>query len=286
MDLAICVRNLTARQVVELGHFAADCGYGEIFIPDGSTGGQTDSAGRLTGRDPWTSFAALFSGTEAVRGTLGVAATPMYHRLILPVMASSLHEMSGGRFSLGLGVSHPEQTARFGVPFPGSPVEYMRSWVRDLAARSASGMAYGGGWKVLVAALGPRMVELGAREADGLILNWLTPEAAAASVRTAREVAPPGSTPRVVLYLRLFSRDAALADVGAYDSLINYHRNFVAQGLLTPEQIALGTTLPRDDLGAARARLEEYREAGLDAVCVYPAGFDSEDRRALELING
>ena len=30
-----------------------------------------------------------------------------------------------------------------------------------------------------LAALGPRMVELGAREADGLILNWLTPEHAA-----------------------------------------------------------------------------------------------------------
>ena len=48
----------------------------------------------------------------AVLGTLGVAAAPMHHPLVLPVMASTLYEMSGGRFSLGLGVSHPEQTAR------------------------------------------------------------------------------------------------------------------------------------------------------------------------------
>jgi alkanesulfonate monooxygenase SsuD/methylene tetrahydromethanopterin reductase-like flavin-dependent oxidoreductase (luciferase family) len=272
--------------VAELGRFAEDCGFGEVFIPDGSTGGQADGAGRLTGRDPWTSFAALFSATRTVRGTLGVAATPMYHRMVLPVMASSLFEMSGGRFTLGLGVSHPEQTARFGAAFPDHPVDYMRSWVRELKNRSAGGMAYGGGWAVLIAALAPRMVELAGREADGVILNWLTPDAAASSVRRLREVAPAGSRPTAALYLRLFARDAVLADVASYDSLINYHRNFVAQGLSTPEGIAAGTTLPRDDVGFARARLEEYREAGLDVACVYPAGFEAEDRRVLQELAG
>jgi alkanesulfonate monooxygenase SsuD/methylene tetrahydromethanopterin reductase-like flavin-dependent oxidoreductase (luciferase family) len=208
----------------------------------------------------------------------------MYHPLILPAMASSLFELSEGRFSLGLGVSHPEQTARFGVSFPDRPIDFMRAWIRDLKARSANGMAYGTGWDVLVAALGPRMVELGARDADGLILNWLTPESAAASVARAREASRGGRTPRVVLYVRLMPRHMAQADAASYDSLINYHRNFLAQGLTSPDAIVNGTTLPRDDLDAARARLDEYRAAGLDTLCLYPAAFDADDRHALEAL--
>jgi alkanesulfonate monooxygenase SsuD/methylene tetrahydromethanopterin reductase-like flavin-dependent oxidoreductase (luciferase family) len=284
LDLAICVRNLPVGQAAEVGRFAADCGFKEVFVPDGSTSGQTDESGRLTGRDPWTWLASLFGATENLRATLGVAATPMYHRMILPVKASTLFELSGGRFSLGLGVSHPEQTARFGIASPDHPVDYMRSWIRELRDRSKSGMAYGRGWKVLIAALGAHMVELGAAEADGLILNWLTPEAAAASVGRARKVTAGGPAPRVVLYVRIFTDAAALSDARAYDALANYHRNFVAQGLSTPEEIAAGTILPIGDPGAARARLEQYRSAGLDAVCLYPAAFAAEDRRALEAL--
>jgi alkanesulfonate monooxygenase SsuD/methylene tetrahydromethanopterin reductase-like flavin-dependent oxidoreductase (luciferase family) len=284
LDLAICVRNLPTEKAAEVGRFASDCGFNEVFVPDGSTSGQTDDAGRLTGRDPWTWLASFFTATEDLRATLGVAATPMYHRLVLPVKASTLFELSGGRFSLGLGVSHPEQTARFGATFPDHPVGYMRAWIRELRDRSDSGMAYGCGWKVLIAALGAHMVELGAAEADGLILNWLTPQAAAASVGRARQVGAGGPPPRVVLYVRVFTEAAALSDARAYDALTNYHRNFVAQGLRTPEEIAAGTILPRGDLGAARARLEQYRSAGLDAVCLYPAAFEAEDRRALEAL--
>lgn len=281
MDLAICVRNLSAKDMADVGRFAEEHGYAEVFAPDGARGGMTDAAGRLVGRDAFASFAALFAATSSLRGTVGVAAAPMHHRLILPVLASTLNELSSGRFSLGLGVSHPEQTALFGVPFPDKQIDYMRSWIRDLRFRSARGMAYGGGWPVLIAALGPRMVQLGAEEAEGIILNWLTPDQAAASVRQVREAAPAGSFPRVMLYLRLMTAEALHADAVRYDAMANYHRNFVAQGITSHDEIVAGTTLPRYDLGAARARLDEYRAAGLDTVCIYPAGFEPADRHAL-----
>jgi alkanesulfonate monooxygenase SsuD/methylene tetrahydromethanopterin reductase-like flavin-dependent oxidoreductase (luciferase family) len=282
MQLAICLRNLPAKQMADVGRFAEDHGYAEVFVPDGARGGMTDADGRLTGRDAFTGLAAMFAATSAVQGTLGVAATPMHHRLVLPVLASTVNELSDGRFSLGLGVSHPEQTAVFGAAFPDKQLDYMRGWVRDLKARSAGGMAYGGGWDVLIAALGPRMVDLGAQEADGLILNWLTPGHAASSVQRVRETAPGGSSPRVALYLRLMTADAAHGDAVRYDAMANYHRNFVAQGITTPEEVVAGTTLPRQDLGRARARLDEYRASGLDTACIYPLSFDGEDRRALE----
>lgn len=142
-------------------------------------------------------------------------------------------------------------------------------------------MTYGGGWPVLLAALGPRMLELGAHDADGLILNWLTPEHAAVSVARVRAAAPPDRRPRVALYLRLMDGPVLHRDAVFYDSMANYHRHFVSQGLVSPADIVAGTTLPRDDLGVARARLDEYRQAGIDTVCLYPIGFDDEDRRAL-----
>ncbi len=285
MDLAICVRNLPANDVADVGRFAEDHGYGEVFLPDGARGGMVDGAGRLGGRDAFASFAAMFAATSSLRGTLGVAALPMHHPLVLPIMASTLHEMSDGRFSLGLGVSHPEQTARFGASFPDKQIDYMRSWTRDLKARSADGMVHGGGWAVLIAALGPRMVQLGAEEADGLLLNWLTPESAASSVRRVREAAPAGSSPRIALYLRLMTAGVALDDAVRYDAMANYHRNFVAQGITTPDDVVAATTLPRDDLGAARARLDQYRASGIGTVCIYPVSFDPDDRRALELLS-
>jgi alkanesulfonate monooxygenase SsuD/methylene tetrahydromethanopterin reductase-like flavin-dependent oxidoreductase (luciferase family) len=244
----------------------------------------TDADRRLNGRDAIATLATMFGRTSTVRGTLGVAAVPMHHRLVLPVLASTLNELSDGRFSLGLGVSHPEQTAAFGVEFPGKQIEYMRGWIRDLKARSADGMAYGGGWPVLLAALGPRMVLLGAEEADGLILNWLTPAHAASSVERVRAAAPAGLPRRIALYVRLMTAEVLHRDAVRYDGMANYHRNFLAQGLATHDDIVAGTTLPRDDLGAARARLDGYRAAGLDTICLYPMTFDVEDRRALEAL--
>ena len=43
------------------------------------------------------------------------------------------------------------------------------------------------------------MVQLGAEEADGLILNWLTPEHAAFAVERIRQAAAAGASPRAAL---------------------------------------------------------------------------------------
>jgi len=282
MELAICVRNLTAAELTAAGRFAEDNGFAEVFVPDSARGGALDSQGRLGGRDAFIGFAAMLSATKTVKATVGVAAVPMHHPLVLPNLASTLQELSGGRFSLGLGVSHPEQTARFGIEFPARQIDYMREWIRDLISRSREGMTFGGGWPVMLAALGPRMVRLGAEEADGLVLNWLTPEQAGKSVEAVRQAAPAGAKPRVALYLRLMTAETAHNDAVRYDAMANYHRNFLAQGLEDHAAVVTQTTLPRDDIGAARDRIEEYRAAGIDTLCIYPVGFEADDRRALE----
>jgi alkanesulfonate monooxygenase SsuD/methylene tetrahydromethanopterin reductase-like flavin-dependent oxidoreductase (luciferase family) len=140
------------------------------------------------------------------------------------------------------------------------------------------GLAFGGGFPVLVGALGPKMVRLGATEADGVVLNWLTPEHAAQTLRSARADAGPGRRPLTVLYVRLSPPAVAHAEARSYDRLGNYHRHFLAQGLTSPEAVVACACLPADDPAAVRERLAAYAEADLDVVCLYPHGFDGDDR--------
>lgn len=278
MELGVCVRDAPINDLVALGRLAEDLGYAEIFVPDGAHGGQRDEHGRVTGRDAWCGLAAVFTATTRLRGAIGVAAVPMYRPLPLAMASSSLTEQSSGRFSLGVGVSHPELTAGHGVVFPERPVGYMRGWLDQLRQLSFDGVSFGGGWPVLLAALGPKMVELGAERSDGVVLNWMTPEHAAASVGTLRALRPDAPA-RSVLYVRLMPAEAARHDASWYATLDNYRRHFEAQGLDEPDAVVAGTTLPLSDLGVARERIAAYRASGIDLLCLYPQAVDASTRR-------
>jgi alkanesulfonate monooxygenase SsuD/methylene tetrahydromethanopterin reductase-like flavin-dependent oxidoreductase (luciferase family) len=80
--------------------------------------------------------------------------------------AGYLHELSGGRFTLGLGVSHQPFNDALGVT-PGKPVPDMRKFVRRLGA---AGPEHGGLPPVYLAALRPRMMALAASVADGVLI--------------------------------------------------------------------------------------------------------------------
>jgi alkanesulfonate monooxygenase SsuD/methylene tetrahydromethanopterin reductase-like flavin-dependent oxidoreductase (luciferase family) len=77
VDLAIYVRNLPAIQLADVGRFAEDHGYTEVFVPDGARGGMTDANGRLNGRDAIATLAAMYGSTSTVRGTLVAPVTPV-----------------------------------------------------------------------------------------------------------------------------------------------------------------------------------------------------------------
>jgi alkanesulfonate monooxygenase SsuD/methylene tetrahydromethanopterin reductase-like flavin-dependent oxidoreductase (luciferase family) len=278
MDLGICVRDIGGSELVELGRFAEQHGYADVFVPDTSNGGMRDKGGRLNGRNAFVALAAMFASTTTVRGALGVAAAIAHRPDSLALTASSLAELSSDRFSLGIGVSHRELATGLGVSFPESPIAYMRSWLSDMRAASQDGTSFGGGWPVLLGSLGPRMTELGATGADGVVLNWLTPEHTAETVRAVRAAEPSPSSCKTILYVRVMPDEAARADAISYDALANYHRNFVAQGLNDVDAIVAGTTLRLGDLNHARARIDEYRASGLDLLCVYPHALDPADR--------
>jgi|TARA_B110001454_G_scaffold104994_1_gene98859 alkanesulfonate monooxygenase SsuD/methylene tetrahydromethanopterin reductase-like flavin-dependent oxidoreductase (luciferase family) len=275
MELGICMRDLPVQEVVRLGNFSEDHGYSSIYLPE--TGNRTPEGG-LAGRSPWISLAAMFAATEHVGGAVGVAAAPFRSLPHLALSAATLNEQSNGRFSLGIGVSHREAATRLGVPFPTSPLRWMEVACDELMGQARFGVTFGQGFPVLVGALGPKMVEMGAARSDGLVLNWLTPEHAQETVTLAREVGRAnGRTPYTVLYVRLSPYDALHTDAVNYDAMINYHQHFERQGLTTPEDVVAGTCLQSDDVGQARDKLAAWADAGIDLVCVYPHGLNQSE---------
>ncbi len=275
MELGICMRDLPVTQVVQLGKFAENHGYSSIYLPE--TGNRTPNGG-LAGRSPWISLAAMFAETEHVGGAVGVAAAPFRSLPHLALSAATLQEQSEGRFSLGIGVSHREAADRLGVPFPTSPLRWTEIACDELMGQARFGLTFGQSFPVLVGALGPKMVELGASRSDGLVLNWLTPQHARETIDLARNAGQAnGRTPYTVLYVRLSPYEALHTDAVNYDAMANYHHHFVRQGLMTPEDVVAGTCLRSDDLGHAKEQLNAWAEAGIDLVCAYPHGLEQAE---------
>jgi alkanesulfonate monooxygenase SsuD/methylene tetrahydromethanopterin reductase-like flavin-dependent oxidoreductase (luciferase family) len=96
----------------------------------------------------------------------GTAIAPIYQRTV-PDFAQSaavMHEISGGRFRLGIGIAHGPSYVRMGVT-PGKPLADTRSFVERFRAQEGLGPLP----PIIIAALRRRMVALAGEIAEGVI---------------------------------------------------------------------------------------------------------------------
>jgi alkanesulfonate monooxygenase SsuD/methylene tetrahydromethanopterin reductase-like flavin-dependent oxidoreductase (luciferase family) len=103
--------------------------------------------------------------TETIE--FGTAIQPIYlrHSTDLATHAGTIQEVSGGRFRLGLGVSHAPANARLGID-TGRPLADTRSYVEGIrAAERAAGELP----PIVLATLRDKMVDLAVEIADGAI---------------------------------------------------------------------------------------------------------------------
>ena len=95
--------------------------------------------------------------------------------------------------------------------------------------------------RILVGALGPRVRELAARIADGILFNWLTPVAADAASAELHAVAPGADA---VLYVRTIgeavARPTLEVEVERYLSIPSYAANFDRLGIDLGSKLAIG----------------------------------------------
>jgi alkanesulfonate monooxygenase SsuD/methylene tetrahydromethanopterin reductase-like flavin-dependent oxidoreductase (luciferase family) len=106
---------------------------------------------------------AVAQKTTTIRVGTSIAPIYMRHVVDFAQTASFIHEVSGGRFVFGVGVSHAPVHRRYGVT-AGKPLEDMRRFVEGLRAVPRLELP-----PVVLATLRKRMVQLAGEVADGVV---------------------------------------------------------------------------------------------------------------------
>ena len=187
----------------------------------------------------------------------------------------TLADFSGGRFVLGLGVSHPPlvETLR-GHRYAG-PVATMRRYLEGIAADGPP--LDDPDRPVVIAALGPRMLELAAELCRGAIPYNVTPE----HTEQARSALGSGRWLAVEQKICLSedaetARAAARKELARYMTLDNYRNNWLRTGFSTEDMESGGSDRLMDAMvawGGAETvadRLRAHFDAGADQVCIQP----------------
>ena len=96
----------------------------------------------------------------------GTAIAPIYQRTVTDFAQSAavMHEISGGRFRLGIGVAHAPAHIRMGVT-PGKPLGDIRAFVEKFRAQDGLGPPP----PIIIAALRQKMVALAGEIAEGVV---------------------------------------------------------------------------------------------------------------------
>jgi probable F420-dependent oxidoreductase len=158
------------------------------FATATSIDAQREAAGRLEragyravwtnevvgGKDAFVQLAMLLAGTERMAYGTGIANIWARQPQTCHGASALLAQAYPSRFVLGLGVGYPEQAASTGQEF-GKPLTTMRNYLDRMAA---PGMmpAPEAPYPRIIAANGPKMLELAGQIADGAIPAMLPPE--------------------------------------------------------------------------------------------------------------
>ncbi len=161
---------LPAAELKRYVRSVADLGYRSLWVPE------------TVGREPFTLLAAV-SG-DAGDMWLGTSIASIWARdaLATRMAAMTLHELTGGRFMLGLGVSHPHLAQKLRGHTYDKPLTRMRQYLDDYRRLPYRGPVLGdaGGGAteppILLAALRERMLALAATETAGAYPHLVTAE--------------------------------------------------------------------------------------------------------------
>jgi probable F420-dependent oxidoreductase len=162
-------------QTLEWIQWAESIGFDDVWLPDAG------------GTDALTLSAVVLGGTQRIR--VGIAVVPAYTRTpaVLAATVATLADLAPDRFTLGLGTSSDAMVEGWHGMKLEKPATRMRETLmllKIMLAGEKTGFtgetlrsngyrqpALGAKVPLLLAALGPRMIELAASVADGVILN-------------------------------------------------------------------------------------------------------------------
>jgi probable F420-dependent oxidoreductase len=218
--------------------------------------------------------ALLLAGSPRMVVATGIANIYARDAAAMVSGARTLAEAYPGRFVLGIGVSHAPSVAARGGTY-GRPVETMAAYLDAMDAAAWSGPALPDRPPVVLAALGPRMLDLAAERADGAHPYFVPVE----HTRIARERL--GTDPVLAVEVTAVldadatrARETARAFATRYLAAVNYANNLRRLGW-SDEDVAgggsdrlLDAVVVQGDAAAIARRVREHLDAGADHVCV------------------
>ena len=246
----------------ELCAEAAELGFKTIWIPE------------AVGRDPFVTAMRVLENTTEVTIATGIANIYARDAMTMANAQRSIEEAHPGRFLLGLGVSHMHLVEWVRKHDYSKPLTYMREYLEMM--HKARFMAVGPSElpEIVLAALGPKMLELAASQTAGAHPYFVPPE----HTQIAREV--KGS--EALLYPEQMvvleedpepARAIARQHMNTYSALPNYANNLIRLGYDADDienmaDVVVDAVVAWGSIDAIKTRVQDHFDAGADHVCV------------------
>jgi 5,10-methylenetetrahydromethanopterin reductase len=221
---------LAPARIGALAGAAEQAGFSAVFVAEG----HGDALGLCH---------PVIAATSRVRVGTAITNAALRPPVLAAKTAAQLDQAADGRFILGLGVANTVMNTRFGIA-PFAPLPMIEEYVAVIRTVLTQAAGYDGqlfrtgavpldsppvraDLPVYLAALGPRMLALAGRIADGVILNLMTPAQAgqaASQVRAAARAAgrDPASVEIACVLHCCLSDDADAAAAAARAVVLRY----------------------------------------------------------------
>lgn len=237
----------------------------------------------IASKEAFAHAAILLAASPRMIIATGIANVYARDPMAMANGARALAEAYPGRFVLGIGVSHaPSVAARGGVY--GRPIERMTAYLDAMDAAAYSGPAAAERVPVVLAALGPRMLELAAARTDGGHTYFVPVEhTAIARERLGEDAVLVVEQTAVLDPDPSRSRAVAREFAARYLALPNYANNLRRLGWADRDVSGGGSdrlidaVIVRGDAAAVAGRVRDHLDAGADHVCVQLRAADPGD---------
>jgi probable F420-dependent oxidoreductase len=272
---------MTAAESVEFARKAEKLGYGAMWIPE------------AVGREPFAHAAYLAAHTERIVFATGIANIWARDPMTMGAASKTVAELSGGRFILGIGVSHQPLVERLRGHNYDKPYSYMKEYLPKMKNALYLAPQPKEPVPVVLAALHPKMLALSAAEANGTHTYFVPPE------HTAKARAQIGPNAMLcVAQAVILETDATKARTAAREymktyvpRLPNYTNNLKALGWADKEfengcsDALVDAIVVWGSENKIRERIDAHLKAGASHVCILPLRADSApipDARTVE----
>ena len=252
-----------AAQAQEAAAELEQLGYGAIWF------------GEAFGREALSNAGMLLAGTKKIIIATGIANIYARDAVAMAAGQKTLSEAYPGRFVLGLGVCHVPLVEQLRGHRYEKPVATMRAYLDAMDQAPYRSVLPTVKLVRMLAALGPKMLELAAQRTDGAHPYNTTPE------HTAQARAILGRGPKLCPEQAvILEKDAATARaigrefLALYLTLPNYTNNFLRLGFSDADfqnggsDRLIDAIIAWGDLQQIRSRVRAHHAAGADHVCI------------------